>query len=141
MTDGIIAQLDKNWEQIKMIGREAIANAILEDRPIGAHNLANLFETLDAADRIKFLELVGKETTKREEPAHTQPDMAGYTICAEMVRTMHGKLVAARIEGRWEDVIEHFYHAHYTRAYLRRTGALTHYLGEGVDQEDPQIYS
>lgn len=125
-----------------MIGREAIADTIRSGSELTANELVALFEAMSPTERTKAIELIsGERPVTTEEPARPKTDIAGYAICAELVREMHGKLIAARIEGRWEAVVEHFYHAHYTRAYLRRTGAIPHYLGEGVVQPDPQIYS
>lgn len=58
---------------------------------------------------------------------------SNYAICEELVRNSHKRLIDARIEGRWADVVEGPYHRHYTEALLRRRGVLPHYTGKEND--------
>lgn len=54
-------------------------------------------------------------------------------IITELVERENYRLVISREEGRWDDVVPHFYHRHFTDALLRNRGVLLHYTGRPVD--------
>ncbi len=147
----LIKKYEENKEALMSIGREAIAETILNGLPLSAGNLANLFATLSPEEQKKFLETVSKpappaksdEQLKAEHDAEIlrQQILVSYRRCAEIVYDFNKALVTARIEGRWDDVVEHHYHRHYTEAFLRHTGALNHYLGKDIHQDDQQLFS